>query len=282
MSKQTLYDKLDLLGVEVDAITNAGAIDYITQRAASGQPSGYIVKPYVEFLDRAYRLPALRELINEAELSIPDGVALVWAAAFLYAGPRTLWRFMLTLSQIILAPHELRWPLPDRAAGINFTWPLLEAARAANLRICLIGSPADGRDMAAVANTIRARVAGITITATISGRDPASPRGHVSDQWLTATAEAVRAAKADLILIGMGFPLQERVCAYLAAHLDHGIFVGEGGTFDYESFGGRQRKAPSWMQRAGLEWLWRLILQPRRLERQLAIPRFIWHVWRSR
>jgi N-acetylglucosaminyldiphosphoundecaprenol N-acetyl-beta-D-mannosaminyltransferase len=165
---------------------------------------------------------------------------------------------------------------------INFTWPLLETARDHNLRVYLIGSPADGRDIATVAEIIRARVSNIIIAGTASGRDSSNHPGRVSDEWLARTATAVQAAKADLVLVGMGFPLQEKVCAYLAGHLKHGIFVGEGGTFDYESFGGRQRKAPAWMQRAGLEWLWRLILQPRRLLRQAAIPRFIWRIWRSR
>ena len=89
-------------------------------------------------------------------------------------------------------------------------------------------------------------------------------------------------AKADLVLVGMGFPLQERVCAYLATHSDHGVFVGEGGTFDYERFGGQRAKAPAWIQRVGLEWFWRLLLEPSRVIRQLAVPRFIYRIWRGR
>jgi N-acetylglucosaminyldiphosphoundecaprenol N-acetyl-beta-D-mannosaminyltransferase len=80
----------------------------------------------------------------------------------------------------------------------------------------------------------------------------------------------------------MGFPVQERVCTYLSEHSSHGVFIGEGGTFDYERFGGQRPKAPSWIQRIGLEWLWRLVLEPRRLGRQLAIPRFIYRIWRDR
>ena len=80
----------------------------------------------------------------------------------------------------------------------------------------------------------------------------------------------------------MGFPLQEQVCAYLASHIGHGVFIGEGGTFDYEQFGGARPKAPATMQKLGLEWLWRLGLEPRRIVRQLAIPRFIYRIWRTR
>jgi N-acetylglucosaminyldiphosphoundecaprenol N-acetyl-beta-D-mannosaminyltransferase len=76
--------------------------------------------------------------------------------------------------------------------------------------------------------------------------------------------------------------LQEHIISRLTPQLDHGVLIGEGGTFDYKQFGGHRRKAPVIMQRLGLEWLWRLILEPRRLRRQWAIPRFIWRIWQSR
>jgi N-acetylglucosaminyldiphosphoundecaprenol N-acetyl-beta-D-mannosaminyltransferase len=285
MSKQTAFDKLDLLGVEVDAITNVDAIAYITNRAAPGQPACYIVKPYVEFLDRAYHNDSLLELINGAELAIPDGVALTWAAAYLYAGRRSWGRFWLTLFKIVLTPGDLRWPLPDRAAGTNFTWPLLESAAAAQLKVFLIGDPkAKGSvgDISSTAQYLTGRLPSLKIIGTRSGRDRAMPRGQVSDAWLDQTANIVDAAAPDLILVGMGFPLQERVCQVLATKSPHGVFVGEGGTFDYASFGGKLPKAPAWTGRLGLEWLWRLALEPQRLFRQLAVPRFIYRVWRRR
>lgn len=281
MSKQTTFDKVKLLGIEIDALTNVEAIDYIATRATPGQPAGYITKPYVEFLDQTRRRPHLRSLINDADLTIADGVALVWAAHFLYAGPRNLWRFMLSLSQIVLSPRSLLWPLPDRAAGINLTWPLLERAAREHLKVYLIGSPKHGSIQHTV-RTLSQKIPTLTIVGSHDGLDPTASRGHVSDDWLQTTTATVRAAAPDLILVGMGFPLQETVCAHLAAHLDHGIAIGEGGTFDYELFGGTQPKAPAAFQRLGLEWLWRLAREPRRLVRQLAIPRFIWSIWRDR
>lgn len=281
MSKQTDFDKLDLLGVEIDAAGNTEAIRYICAHAAPGQPANYVVKPYVEFLDRAYHDEAIRDLLNGAQLAVPDGVALIWAAHYLYAGRRSLWRFWRTLFAIVLAPDSLRWPLPDRAAGINFVWPLLEAAATHKLRVFVIGRQTPD-DIASVADHISRRISGLTIAGTRPGLDPAGRPGHVTDAWLAATAGDIRDAHADLILVGMGFPLQETVCAYLASHLEHGVLIGEGGTFDYESFGGTRAKAPAWVQRIGLEWAWRLLLQPQRLRRQLAIPRFIWRIWRNR
>jgi N-acetylglucosaminyldiphosphoundecaprenol N-acetyl-beta-D-mannosaminyltransferase len=281
MSKQTDYDKLGILGVEIDAISNADAIEYIVTRAAPGQESATVIKPYVEFLDRAFASDEIRDLLNNAWLSVADGVALTWAAAYLYAGKRTALRFWQTLFQIVLAPNRLRWPLPDRAAGVNFTWPLLSAASERGLRVYLIGKESKPA-IAAVAERISQKVPQLLIIGSRPGRDESTKYGQVSDDWLEETASAIKHAKADLVLIGMGFPLQDRVCAYLASHIDHGVFIGEGGTFDFDSFGGSMKRAPEWTQHLGLEWLWRLIIQPARLRRQLAIPRFIYRVWRSR
>jgi N-acetylglucosaminyldiphosphoundecaprenol N-acetyl-beta-D-mannosaminyltransferase len=281
MSNQTDYDKLAILGIDIDAISNADAIAYIAARAKPGQPAAYVIKPYVEFLDRAHSSPEVAELLNHAWLSIADGVALTWAAAYLYAGKRSLTRFWVTLFQIVLAPDKLKWPLPDRAAGVNFTWPLLEATASTGLRIYLIGKETES-SIREVANIITTRFPDANIVGAKSGIDPDSRYRQVGDEWLEATAESIHRSKADLILVGMGFPLQERVSSYLASKLDHGVFVGEGGTFDFDSFGGTLKRAPSWAQRLGLEWLWRLVLQPARIRRQIAIPRFIYRIWRSR
>ncbi len=281
MSSQTTFDKLDLLGVQVDALSITEAISYICARAAPGQPSAYVVKPYVEFLDRAHHNLQLTSLLNRAELALPDGVALLWATHYLYAGPRTAWRFFITLAQIVLAPQALAWPLPERIAGTNFTWPLLEQAARHHLKVFLVGSPQAG-NLDLVTHAIHTRVPDLLVAGTHPGRDPQARPGQVSPDWLQALTMAITAAQPDLILVGMGFPLQETVCAHLASHTNHGVYIGEGGTFDYQSFGGTRPKAPAAFQRIGLEWLWRLLQEPQRFRRQLAIPRFIWRIWRSR
>jgi N-acetylglucosaminyldiphosphoundecaprenol N-acetyl-beta-D-mannosaminyltransferase len=281
MSKQTDFDKLDILGVEVDAVSNADAVSYVIGHSVSGRPAGYVVKPYVEFLDRAYHDASVRDLLNGAELSLADGVALTWAAHFLYAGPRRVWRFWLTLFQIVLAPGKLSWPLPDRTAGITFTWPLLAEAATHGRRVYLVGDPKSDT-IAHTAETLLKAFPKLVIVGAHSGRDHSQPRDHISDTWLEQLAASIRTANPDIILTGMGFPLQDRVGAYLAAHLDHGLSLGEGGTFDYEAFGGTLPKAPAWTVRLGLEWFWRLLHEPQRLRRQLAIPRFIYRIWRNR
>jgi N-acetylglucosaminyldiphosphoundecaprenol N-acetyl-beta-D-mannosaminyltransferase len=266
--------KVPVLGIAVDALTIAQAVDHIIGHATNPhQPAGYVVKPYVEFLDQAATNPSIRQLLNNATFVLADGVAVVWAAAYLHAGPRTFSRFLLTLSQIILAPGKLHHPLPERIAGINFTWPLLRAAAQHHATVFFIGSPKD-QTIEATAQYVTSQIPGLRIVGT--------QNGQVSDGWLETTRQLLQQAKPDIVLVGMGFPLQEEMMAQLAPSLEHGLLIGEGGTFDYQQFGGTRPKAPAGIQRLGLEWLWRLLQEPSRLGRQLAIPRFIWRVWRSR
>jgi len=282
MSKQTTFDKVEILGVEIDVLTLADATEYIcTMAAEQSREAAYVIKPYVEFLSSVSGKPDIADLLNGAELAITDGVAIVWAAHYLYAGPRTAVRFWRTLAQILIAPAKLTWPIPERAAGTNFTWPLLHAAADRHLRVFLAGKNTPAAIESVVA-AVQHAIPEITIVGFTSGHDPRSNYGHVSPEWLERTATHIAETKPDLILVGMGFPLQEEVCAYLASHAPHGVFIGEGGTFDYESFGGNRPKAPQAVQRIGLEWLWRLVEEPKRIVRQLAIPKFIYLIWQSR
>ncbi|HEY6736209.1 MAG TPA: WecB/TagA/CpsF family glycosyltransferase [Candidatus Saccharimonadia bacterium] len=281
MSNQTQFDKVEILGVDIDLVNRVEAVEYVIAAAQPGRPAVYVVKPYVEFLDRSYHDLEVQNLLNNAELTIADGIAVVWAAAYLYAGPRTTWRFLKTVAQIVVAPHELLWPLTDRAAGTNFTWPLLQAAARANLRVALVGTPRHST-LDDTAAAIKQRMPAINLVLTHTGTDPHRQPGRQSRAWLDQLALQLRDARADIILLGLGFPRQEYAASYLQAQLAHGVLIGEGGTFDYREFGGHQAKAAAWIQRSGLEWLWRLVLEPRRLRRQLAIPRFMWRVWRSR
>ncbi|HSH31384.1 MAG TPA: WecB/TagA/CpsF family glycosyltransferase, partial [Candidatus Saccharimonadales bacterium] len=273
MSQQTEFKKYHLLGVEIDAVTMPQAIDYIASLAADSEaPAGYITKPYVEFLDLAYRNQPVAALLNGSRLTIPDGVALNWAAYYLYGGPCTIWRWLYTLAQIVLSPAAIRRILPERAAGTNFTWPLLERCQIDKLTVFLIGSP-QGHGIDQTAAVIQARLPDLSIVGHFSGRF--SPTAE------EALVAKLRSCQPDVIMVGMGFPRQEQLMARLARQLPHGVLIGEGGTFDYRSFGGNRPKAPRPLQIVGLEWLWRLLLEPQRIRRQLAIPRFIWRVWRE-
>lgn len=285
MAKST-PNRVRILDVPIDSLTITQAVRKLTEEAADAKsPARMVTKPYVEFLDTASRNPEVAQLFDRAWLNLPDGVALQWAATYLYGGPRALRRWLWLSASIVLRPTAITTVLPEKLGGTTFTWPLLTAAAKANLKLFLVGSPRNG--IQPTLDAIQARVPGLTVVGTFPG-ELAGLRGEslaeaLRDPANTPEAEllaAIKHAKPDLVLVGMGFPLQETVIARLIAEVDHGIFVGEGGTFDFDSFGGSLRKAPTWMQRGGLEWLWRLILQPQRLSRQLAIPRFMVKTYR--
>ena len=92
--------------------------------------------------------------------------------------------------------------------------------------------------------------------------------------------EAINAAPPDVLLVAMGFPRQEEWIARNLQRLNVRVAVAEGGSFSFLS--GATPRAPRWMRSAGLEWLFRLLRQPSRLRRQLALPVFVWLVLRQR
>ncbi len=270
-SRKIVNTSYQILGVEVDALSIPLAVTQIITKAAdsSSQPS-YVVKPYVEFLEKAISEPELLAIFNDAEWCLADGISLIWAAHYLYGGRRHLGRLLGTLGQIILMPRRLRKQLPQNIGGITFTWPLLEAARDRGLSVYLIGSPKHN-DIAHTAATLTRKLPGLSIAGYFSG--------HFDRRLEAKLATELQKVRPDIILVGMGFPRQEQLILRLIPQLEHGVLIGEGGTFDYQQFGGRAPKAPGLIGIIGLEWLWRLILQPSRIKRQLAIPRFIWHIY---
>ena len=270
-SRKTVNTSYQILGIQVDALTIEAAIAQIVAKASDPEsPAAYAVKPYVEFLERCITEPELMALLNDAEWCLSDGIALNWAAHYLYGGRHSIWRLLGTLSQIIFMPRRLRRELPDRFGGTNFTWPLVEETAKHNLKLYLIGSPKH-QDISVTAKLLETKIPGLRLSGYSSGQLDTRIEHKV-------TAEIQR-LKPDIILVGMGFPLQEELIRRLMAQLDHGILIGEGGTFDYQQFGGGARKAPKLLQKIGLEWLWRLVLEPSRFKRQLSIPRYIWHIY---
>ena len=262
-----------LLGVNVMAATlEEGRRRTLELAHATDGRGRYVVLPYVEFLTKAADQPELASLLNQADLCLPNGVALVWAAHYLYAGRPGLGRCFTTLASIVLAPGRLNRPLEARFDSANLTWPLLEAAAAKDLSVWLIGSP-KRQSIEQTAAHLQQAIPALKISGTT--------KGILSEDSIKDMTERLRQAKPDLILVGLGFPLQEQLMQRLSRQLTGAVMIGEGGSFDYEAFGGRIKRAPLWLRRLGLEWAWRLIREPSRIKRVMAIPYFIWLIYRQ-
>ncbi len=270
-SPPTPRSRLRVLGVPVDPLTVPEAVARIMERAADpGSPPAYVIKPYVEFFGRRAD-PAVRSILAGAWLSLADGVAIQWAAAYAGRERHRALDLLRSLTAIALRPASVAAVVPERVAGVTLTLALLEASRERGLGVFLVGSPKHN-PITETACHLEAILPGLRVLGTAPGRlDPES------DDRLLAE---LRRLRPDLILVGLGFPAQERLMARLAPRLEHGVLVGEGGSFDFRELGGGIRRAPAMVRRIGLEWFWRLLREPRRVSRQLAIPQFILEIHR--
>lgn len=275
MSKLSDISTVDIFGLEIAKSTRQQAVKTVIELVDS-KGSHRVSKPYVEFVERATVNETTKTNLQQSDVIFADSVAVQWAASYLQTGKYGFLSWISSIAKIIFKPESVTSVIPERLAGVNFTWPLLEAAAERGYKVMLVGSPKAGtiEDREVI---IKKRIANISLVPSLVGRDES---GEFSQNHEKQLLKLIKENKPDIVLLGIGFPAQEEVAERLKQASDHGVFIGEGGTFDYESFGGRLKKAPKLFQHIGLEWLWRLILEPKRIIRQMAVPRFLWRVYR--
>lgn len=230
--------KVTILGVSVDAITMGEAVARIDGFIEKRTPV-LVATANAEMLMRATHDGALRRILQGAAMVTPDGAGTVWAA------------------------HHLGHAMPERVAGYDMVQELMREAPAKHRRIFFFGS-APG-----VADKAKAKAEqlypGIEIVGTRNGFFTAADE--------PAIIEEIKAAHPDILLAALGVPKQEKWLAKHLGELGVPVAIGVGGTFDVMA--GVMKRAPRWMQRAKLEWLFRGMMQPQRAGRLLALPRFV-------
>jgi N-acetylglucosaminyldiphosphoundecaprenol N-acetyl-beta-D-mannosaminyltransferase len=260
--------------VGFDPLTVSEAADEIA-RLASGTAKGYVVKPYSEFMPRAADDTELRAILNGAALCLADGAGIVWAAHYLGlpgGRARALLQLPLSLLALALNPAAVRDRLPEPMAGVDLTWRMLDRLDEAGCSVYLLGGIR--REVEGTRRRLEAKYRRLRL---VGARDGYFRREGPENE---ALIREINAARPDVLLVALGFPGQERWIARNLERLDVRVAVAEGGSFSFMS--GAVPRAPRWMRRAGLEWLYRLLRQPWRLRRQMAIPRFVWLVLRER
>jgi N-acetylglucosaminyldiphosphoundecaprenol N-acetyl-beta-D-mannosaminyltransferase len=236
-----------ILNVKVHALTNAGILALIEQFIASGQPHQLVtVNP--EFVVAAQQDEAFRQIINSAALALPDGVGLLKAARFLQTTP-----------------------LPERVAGSDLVVKLAELSQQKGYRIYFLGA------WEGVAEKAIGRLKRDYPRLQVAGHFAGSPALEENE----AIVQRILTTRPDILLVAYGAPKQDKWIARNLERLQIPVCIGVGGSFDF--IAGTARRAPRWLQRLGLEWLHRLIMQPWRWRRIWnAVPRFGWLVLRSR
>jgi len=257
----------EILGVRIDLFTINEINNLIIEKAKHPYKEPIVIfKPYVEFLSLASRNSDIKQLLNSSDYNIADSVAVQWASSYLYGEPRTGRGLLLAYWSLLYKMRSKKWStqiVPERMAGVDQTKPLLKLANKERLKIGIVGGP---RDTDRTANELRKRFKNLKVKVWTGYYDLTDENRLVED---------ISNSNLDILFCAMGFPRQEKFSVKYRDKLNTKVIIGEGGSFDYDQLGGQIKRAPSWMRKAGLEWLWRLFLQPSRMRRQFAIPAFI-------
>ncbi|WP_313174670.1 WecB/TagA/CpsF family glycosyltransferase [Massilia sp.] len=232
---------ITMMGCRIDNLSMEETLVRIEEFIRSGQPHQHVVVN-VDKLVKASRDPDLRRIVNDCALVNADGMPVVWASRLLGK------------------------PLKERVAGIDLFEALMRRAGEKGWRVFLLGAREEV--VAAVADTYRRRYPELTIAGWRNG--------YWTDAEEAQVAEQVRASGADLLFVAISSPKKEQFLGRWQGEMKIPFAMGVGGTFDVAI--GRVRRAPRWMQRAGLEWFYRFLQEPRRMFRRYFIDdmAFVW------
>jgi N-acetylglucosaminyldiphosphoundecaprenol N-acetyl-beta-D-mannosaminyltransferase len=230
-----------ILGVRVDALTYESLLADIGAFVAQGLPH-QIATLNPEFVMTAQRDADFRDALEGCDLCMADGVGLLWAA------------------------RRQGHALPERVTGSDGVQLIAERAAQAGWSLYLLGAAPGVAER--TAQVLAGCYPGLRIAGTYAG----SP----DDNDAEGIIALVREASPDILFVAFGAPQQDLWIARHREALRVPVMMGVGGAFDH--IAGVRRRAPRWVQRLNLEWLFRLVTQPWRWRRQLALPRFVWAV----
>ncbi|MGQ9666885.1 MAG: WecB/TagA/CpsF family glycosyltransferase [Anaerolineae bacterium] len=226
-----------LLGIPVHLVTPEEAIRRLESFVVDGRPH-HVVTVNPEFIMTAQRHAKFHRVLNAAHLALPDGIGVVWACRL------------------------MGYPLRQRVTGVDTVQAIARLAVRRGWSLFLLGAAPGIAERAAA--VLQQANPGLKIAGTYAGSPAPAEEEHI--------AGMIRAASPHFLFVAYGAPQQDLWIARNLERLAVPVAMGVGGTFDF--LAGRARRAPVWMQRAGLEWLYRLIQEPRRWRRMLALPRF--------
>lgn len=227
---------VSILGVNFIHSTMKDMVERLTQRMLTNQ-KGFVVTANPEIVMKALEDPTYKQYVEKADYVTADGIGVVKGAQILGK------------------------PLPERVAGYDLMRNLLAVLNEKKLKLYMLGAQEETIEKAV--QTIKNDYPGLQLAGYHHGffdwNDP-------------AIINEVKATQPDLILVALGVPKQEK---WIAEHIDQvekGVFIGVGGSFDV--LAGTVRRAPEIWQKLNLEWFYRLLKQPSRWRRMLALPHF--------
>lgn len=228
-----------MLDVPIHDVTMDETLDLIAEWVKDGG-NHQIATVNPEFLMQARDNLTFRATLKRVALCVPDGYGVLWAAR----------------------GHRIH--IRERVPGSDLVPRLSERAAQQGWRVFYLGAAPGIAEKAS--NILASRYPGLTIAGCYAG----SPAPEEAD----VISARVRAAQADILLVAYGAPKQDIWLDHYLAFTGAAVGIGIGGSFDF--IAGIRKRAPRWLQHIGLEWFYRLLAEPWRWRRQLALPHFAW------
>ena len=241
-------EKFNIFSVSIDRLTKEKALRKMKSMLVNNKQNK-IFTPNTEMLLTAKKKSELAQMLNSAELLIPDGTG------------------------IKIASHIKKAPISERLSGIDVAAGLLEIAAEQNASVFLLGGKPQVAEKAAV--NLKERVPKLNICGTHHGY---FEKSGVENRLVI---EKIQKTSPQILFVCFGFPMQEKwICENISALPSVRIAMGLGGSLDVWS--GEKKRAPHLIQSLGLEWLWRSASEPKRLKIFLEIPEFLYLALRER
>lgn len=244
--KALIIKNFELLGVQMSIVNLSETVECLLE-AVLQKKTGYVCVTGVHGIIESQDDSDLKTILNNAFLCVPDGMPTVWMGR--------------------LRGHKAI----SRVYGPDLMLETMRATKNLEVRHFFYGG-APG-----IAEELRSKLKNLYSGLQIVGCYCPPFRPLNADEFLNLKMQVI-ACKPDIIWVGLSTPKQERFMADALTHLDTSLMIGVGAAFDFHT--GRVRQAPRWIRQTGLEWLYRLIQEPRRLWRRYLniVPRFLWLV----
>ncbi len=253
-----MIEGIIILGIPFDRVTRTEALDAIF-RWITDEKQIHVATPNPEFLLKAQKSPAFHEILKNTHLNIPDGIGILWAATYLHKTQRNKLKIIKILKGLGLLTMLLFYPkyckqiLKERISGTDLMFDICEKAAQKEYKIFLLGA-APGIAQK-TAEKLKSHSPSLQIAGTYAG--------YPEEKNIV---EKIKKSGADILFVAFGAPKQEQwIHENLSKLPNVKLAMAVGGAFDLIS--GKTRRAPAFMQKIGLEWLYRLIQEPKRLKR---------------
>ncbi len=238
-------DRINIHGVKIHNVTMQEAVSLI-QSWVEGDSIHAVYTPNSEIIMQAQRNHELKSILNDAGLLIPDGAG------------------------VVLASKILKTPLVEKVSGVDLAKNLFKISSGKNISCFILGGRPGVAEMAAV--NIMAAYGKVKVKG--------YAHGYFKPEEEAFVIERINRVKPDILLVGLGAPMQEFWIHRNMYRLSCKVCIGIGGSIDI--FAGKITLTPEFIRKAGFEWLHRLIRDPRRFKRMMDLPRFMLLTYKKR